>query len=321
MSDMNKNNKLVSKSDKQDAAVTKQIHALKSAEALAEYIVKSETFAKNFKDEDGNVNKSDVIAAIVLGSELGIPPMSAITLGKKLNTDAFFKVMRGKELGLDSISAMTNISIIPNKNGDTVHTGVHVIAKVLLDNKVKFKITEDFTPVYSYISTKTKNKVDVDRWREHIFSVDADTPIQDLNKAKEEGKILCTKRLETRRTTIVFNREGFEEIEISYTLQQATDAGLYKGTTSDGEVVEGKANWNNHPATMLRNRALAIGGRIICADKLQNTYSSEEASEFTDYEIITEDDVKDIIQEQTDNIEESTQTDQETDQESESDQD
>ncbi len=294
--------------------VTRQIGMLKSAEALADYVVSSETFANSFKDEDGNINKSDVIAAIVLGSELGIPPMSAITLGKKLNTDAFFKVMRGRELGLDPISSMTNISVINTSNGATIHTGVHVISKVLIDNKVQFKITEDFAPVYAYISTKTKAEVDVDRWREHIFVIDADTPVVELNKAKEEGKILCTKRLKTRRTTILFNRKGFEEIQISYTLQEATNAGLYRGVSEDGLQVDGKANWNNHPATMLRNRTLTIGGRIICADKLQNTYSNEEVSEFTDYEVIDREDVKEIMQEQRQNIEDNMETnDEQTD--------
>ena len=40
---------------------------------------------------------------------------------------------------------------------------------------------------------------------------------------------------------------------------------------------------------MLRNRPLTIGGRIICGDRLQSTYSNDEASEFTDYEFVKED--------------------------------
>ena len=300
----------IAKVPKYETPVTKQIQALESAEALAKYVTNSDTFARAFKDEDGNVNESDVIAAIVLGSELGIPPMSAITLGRRLDTNAFFKVMRGRELGLDPISSMTNISVIATRNGDTIHTGVHVITKVLIDNKVQFKITEDFTPIYAYISVKTKAEVDVERWKDDIFLVDADTPINALNKAKEEGKILCTKKLLTRRTTVLFNRKGFEPLSISYSLQDATNAGLYKGTTTEGEVVEGKANWNNHPATMLRNRALTIGGRIICADRLQNTYSNEEVSEFTDYDYVIEEDVKDIIKEQKENIENNVKSDE-----------
>lgn len=259
------------------------IHLLEQADKIAEYVATSNTFGQAFKNDKGEISKSDIVAAILLGNDLGIPPMAAITLGKRLNADAYFKVMKGKSLGLDPVSALSSIAVIPTQAGMTVHTGVHVITKVLLDAKVQFEITEDFLPVYGYINVSTKAEVDYERYKDRIYLVDKETSQEEVTKAKQEKKIIAFKKLVNRRTTIVFNRPGFKEVKITYTLQDAIDAGLHRGKSSEGEEVEGKANWNNHPATMLRNRALTIGGRIICGDKLQNVYSSEEASEFTSY--------------------------------------
>lgn len=265
------------------------IDVLQQAEKLAKYVSESKTFGKAFQDEEGKISEGDIVAAIVLGSELGIKPMSAITLGRRLNADAYFKVMKGKALGLDPISSLNSVSIIDTKNGPVIHTGVSVITKVLIDAGVQFEFLEDYTPVYKYVNAKTGTEVDYDRHKDRIYIIDKETSKEDLEKASKEDKILTIKKLATRRTTISFDRVGFKPFTISYTLQDATDAGLYKGITSDGVEVDGKANWNNHPATMLRNRPLTIGGRIVCGDRLQSTYSNDEASEFTDYEFVKED--------------------------------
>lgn len=271
------------------APIDNFINLLEQAEKLAKYVANSNTFGNAFKDEDGKIVEGDIISAIMLGNELGIPPMSAITLGKRLNANAYFKAMKGKALGLDPISSQAAISIIPTQNGEVVHTGVSVITKVLLDNKVQFEFTEDYVPIYKYYNVKTKLEIDAEKHKDNLYTIDAETTEKELTDAKNEGLILCTKRLFTRRTTVHFERPSFKPVTISYTLQDATDAGLYRGTTGEGEQVDGKANWNYHPATMLRNRALTIGGRIICGDKLMSVYSDEEASEFTNFNYVHED--------------------------------
>lgn len=263
------------------------IDTLKQAEQLAKYVSSSKTFGSAFKDEEGNIVEADIISAIMLGNEIGIPPMSAITLGKRLNANAYFKAMKGRALGLDPISSQSAISIIPTQNGDVVHTGVSVITKVLLDSGVQFEFLEDYAPIYKYYNAKTKLEIDIDKHKDKIFVVDTETTEQELKDAKNEGLILCTKKLYTRRTTVHFQRSGFKPLTISYTLQDATDAGLYRGISTYGEEVDGKANWNNHPATMLRNRPLTIGGRIICGDRLMSVYSDDEASEFTPFEDVS----------------------------------
>lgn len=286
------------------------IQSLKDAEELAEYVVNSNTFGVQFEkrvvdtNDDGTPkldkdnkeiyktvkNKSDVIAAIVLGSELGITPMAAITLGKRLDAKAYTKVMRGRKLGLDPMTAIDLIYVIDTQNGPIVSTGVHVISGVLLKNNIKFEYSKDFDPVYEYISFKTSKAVRYDE--DKHFLVDKNSKKEDIAEAKKEGKEFVQRKVVDRITTCVLQREGYKDLTISYSLQNAIDAGLYKGTNSEGEPIDGKANWNNHPATMLRNRTLTIGGRIIAADHLDGMYSNEEAMEFTNYEIVEEEPIK-----------------------------
>lgn len=282
------------------------IQSLKDAEELADYVVNSNTFGVHFEkkvvdtNEDGTPkldkdnkeiykvvkNKSDVIAAIVLGSELGISPMAAITLGARLNAKAYTKVMRGRKLGLDPMTSIDLIHVIPTKNGDTVSTGVHVISGVLLKNGIKFEYLKDFEPVYDYVSIKTGKSIRYDESK-HL-AVDKNTTSEEINEAKKANKEFVQRRITNRVTTCVLKREGYKELTITYSIQDAIDAGLYRGINSDGQQVEGKDNWNKHPATMLRNRTLTIGGRIIGADYLDGMYSNEEAMEFTEYEVVNE---------------------------------
>lgn len=312
MEDNKNKEKGLAKSNTQSSVSTRAnkfnnlIQSLKDAEELADYVVNSKTFGVHFEtkvvdtNEDGTPkldknnneiykvvkNKSDVIAAIVLGSELGISPMAAITLGAKLNAKAYTKVMRGRKLGLDPMTSIDLIHVIPTKNGDTVSAGVHVIAGVLLKNGIKYEYTQDSDPVYDYISLKTGKIVQYDESK-HL-AVDKNTTPEEINKAKEAKKDFVQKRITNRITTCVFKRDGYKDLTITYSLQDATNAGLYRGINEDGEKIDGKDNWNKHPATMLRNRTLTIGGRIIGADYLDGMYSIEEAMEFTEYEVVDE---------------------------------
>jgi hypothetical protein len=308
---MSTDNKLI-KSEQtntvRSTAITNLIDSLKEAEYLAEVVINSETFGKAFEkwvddlnesgnpqfDKDGNKlrktikSKEDVIAAIVLGKELGIPPMAAITLGKTLNAQAYAKVLRGKKLGLDPMTAIQLIHAIPTQNGITYSTGIHVISGTLLKNKIKFKVLEDYDAVMGYTDLKG-NRVKFDK--NIHFVVDANSTEDVIKEQMKANKILVVNKIVDRKTTVEFNREGYDPLIITYTIQEAIDAGLYKGINSDGEKVEGKANWNNHPAVHLRNRAITIGGRIIAADYLDGMYDNAEVIEFTEYKEFKDEDI------------------------------
>lgn len=302
-----KGNKVANKRDSSNPLIKN----LQAAEEIAEFVVNSSTFGTAFEkrevvkddkgdpkpDKDGNKqyvttkNKNDVVAAIMVGQEIGLSPMASITMGGKLNSKAFTKVKRGEALGIDPITALDVVDIIPSNNGDMVSLGVHIISKVLIDNGVKIEFLEDYKPVYVYYKAGTTEEIDLDDY-ENYFVITKEVTKEQVTAAQKAGKLLVVRKY-TRRTTVRLTRyddKGNQTQSITkyYTLQMATDAGLYKGTTTTGETVEGKGNWNNHPYNMLTNRPLTIAGRIIISDKLYGTYSKEEVSEFTDYELADE---------------------------------
>ena len=271
------------------------IAQLRKADLLAEYVIRSDTYGPMFQSpvygEDGITllgykrDKSAVIACITLGFELGIPPMVAVCMNKQLDANAYLKVQKGKSLGLDVTSSLQNVSCIKTKNAVTYHLGVHIITKALIDLKVKIKILEDFKLFYHYTHAAKGYALDVtdeEVNREDKYFV-IGTDKERVIKLLGEG-LIAVNRKEDRRTTIRFIRESIDmDITISYTLQEAIDAGLYRGFHSelvDGDnkplYMAGKDNWNNNPARLLRNRVISIGGNIIGADKLERCYTNDE---------------------------------------------
>ncbi len=277
------------------------IAQLRKADLLAEYVIHSETYGPMFQTpvygEDGITllgykrDKSAVIACITLGFELDIPPMVAVCMNKQLDANAYLKVQKGKSLGLDVTSALQNVSCIRTKNGMTYHLGVHIITKALIDLKVKMQILEDYKPIYHYNHAAKGYALDItdDEVNRETTYFAISTDKKKVAAALEKGLIAVTRKAD-RRTTIRFIRESIDmDITIPYTLQEATDAGLYRGYHSelvDADnkplYVEGKDNWNNNPARMLRNRVISIGGNIIAGDKLEGCYTNDEIEDVLD---------------------------------------
>lgn len=263
---------------------------LEIANKFVDYVMNSSLKA-NFetRDDQGNkvVNPNDIINCIMLGMELGLRPLSAITYGRNLNGNGYISIKRGRELGLDDVAAMQNIHVWQGRDKLIVYTGVHIITKVLIDNGVKIDIIEDAVPLYKYKDLKITNKMYDEFNSDTMFIVTNNTDKEDLKKALAENKTPVNAVKYDVRTTVKLTRPSKnQEISISYSLKQATNAGLYKGINDDGEKVDGKTNWNNHPETHLRGRCITIGGRIIAADKLNGIYSPDEASEVKEAKII-----------------------------------
>lgn len=153
--------------------------------------------------------------------------------------DVMSAILMGKELGLGTMTAISNIYSINGK----ASLGVHVINALLLKAGITYQIMEDYFPVWG-----TKNK----------------------------GLPTEVKAVIDYRTTIKFNRlvkrenGSYKEMEItsSYSISEARMAGLLE-----------KDNWKNHPKTMTKNRALAIGGRMIAGDILLGCYETSELLE------------------------------------------
>lgn len=274
---------------------------MQSFDKFADYIINSDykkAFEKEVKTEDGGkltiVEKSDIVSCMMLGHELGISPMGSIALGKKLNAKSYFSVKKGESLGIDPITSMSKIYNISTSNGDIISLAVDIITKTIIDSKSELTIVRDFDLVPKFyivdtVKTYVGHLYDVldndGILKDKFFIVTKDTKPDDVQKALAEDKIFIQKQGYTNVTSVRGYRPSINlDVTIHYSIQEAIDAGLYKGFHSvdvdqSGKSIytTGKSNWNNHPKAMLRNRAISILGRILVADKLQGSYSHEEA--------------------------------------------
>lgn len=271
---------------------------LKYAKSLVQDVIDSD-FARNFEHEDKDgkttINKADIINNIVLGNEMGITPVASLALGRKLNIDKYFSVIRGKAMGLDPVTSMHKIHNIDIDGKITISADVAIINKCILDAGVETEIIRDARTVPLFYDVLTKeyigHKYDVTgednifHPEYHLLPNQSDKELDNAKLAMSKGLIIIEQKGNTKVTTIKFSRPSSNTtIIISYSLQQAINARLMRGFQNnsydeDGKPVwyKGRPQWINHPETMLRNRVLSIGGRIIAADRLQGIYSNEEA--------------------------------------------
>ena len=274
-------NKLKTVDKHKDVNISTIVDSFEQAEAIAEYIAKSSTYNKAFlevpegEDKTPIPNKSAIVTCLMLGSELGFKPIESIMMGKRLNQEAVMKVHLGNEFGLSSIQAMQHIHIFSSGGRELIVTDIHVINKVLTDAKIKREILDDGSkPFYLYKYYPSKEPVEYDE-RIHVIASKDAIPKADLQAGLEAGRIPVTRHA-TKRALVKLTR-GDESVAIPYTLIQATDAGLYRGTHSiTNEEVAGKANWNNHPETHLIKQSITLGARIIASDRINGMYEADE---------------------------------------------
>ena len=259
------------------------INSFDELDAFVERIATSKNYNRNFinnvTDKDGNVtevpDRATIANVLLLGNEFGFKPVESIILYRDLSTsDAVIKIHKGRDLGLSAINAINNIYIWAGKNGSkTIYTSIHVIYKCLHDAGVIKKVLHDGTiPIVEYYAMDG-SIVDFDD-TVHI-PINTGVSPAELGIALKAGRI-AVKRLTMFKAQVQLTRSD-EVIAIPYTSQQAIDAGLYRGTNSFGEKVDGKDNWNNHLAAHLIKMSVMNGARMIIGDKLQGSmYISEE---------------------------------------------
>ena len=273
---------------------------------FAETILKTEyanNYKKNVKDPvTGEVStiiaKEDIIASLLIGQEIGIKPMGCLALGKNLNAKSYFSVLKGRELGLDPITSISKIYNISTSNGDVLALAVDIINKTIIENSQRVELIRDYELVPMYYVLNTNVYVG------HKYNVVDEKGILKSNyfiykngmKPEEVAANLSKIIIQATGYTHVTSLRivtNIKDTTYHYSIQEAIDAGLYMGyhsTLKDAKgnplYVSGKSNWNNHPATMLRNRVTSIGGRDSVPHKLQGSYSHEEVAEFTNAIVI-----------------------------------
>jgi hypothetical protein len=236
------------------------------------------------KDENGLPTKTkvvirdeDIISCILLGRELGLSDMVSITFGKALDRIAYFKVMKGRSLGLDAITSLSRIFAYEDRDGKMIiGTDAAAINASVTKVGITFEIIEDFKSKKYYRDSKTKVFLGYDFDDDWVVVNRGAT-----QKAKDgiaEGKFPVLEDI-TQYSKAVFHRKNWSDHTETYSLLEATEAGLYKGFKFDGTEEKGKFAWNANPKRILTTRLIAIGQSRIAGDVLNGTYTTDEVLE------------------------------------------
>jgi len=230
----------------------------------------------------------DALFCIVLGSELGLNPMTSVTLGNLLNRESTLAVWKGKGLGLDAVTSIENIHVFQTSNGLKSYTGVHIITSALNRNNIKHEIIRNATNLYEYFdvsSGKTPilyKEEDIIRNENNFQIVTSLTSKEDYDTHKIQVGI--TSKVYDLGTIVKFtksvpidsaNKTGVVTHFEVFTVKMAEKAGLL-----------GKDNWK-YLSKMLYDRCIGGGGRIIGAEFLQGIYTNNEIKDtFNDVVVI-----------------------------------
>lgn len=261
--------------------ITRNLAVLGEYRTFAESLINTDLGAR-FKEnvvKDGIatevINIDNMVTCLLTGQELGLSPMTSLAYGRNLNLDAIQKVELGKTLGLSVTASLKNIFCFESGGTRQVYTGINVVEGCLNKHHIDIDINEDFVPVYKYFNLQLDKPIIEFNPDRHI---DVDEYNDDYVRAAmaEKGMVPVSRVIDTYRTTVSLIRKG-KKTTISYTLQEAIDAGLKSGKHSiTGADVKGKDNWDKHTRALMRKMAIMLAARICANDILNGMYCDVE---------------------------------------------
>lgn len=261
--------------------ITRNLAVLGEYRTFAESLINTDLGAR-FKEnvvKDGIatevINIDNMVTCLLTGQELGLSPMTSLAYGRNLNLDAIQKVELGKTLGLSVTASLKNIFCFESGGTRQVYTGINVVEGCLNKHHIDIDIDEDFVPVYKYFNLQLDKPIIEFNPDRHI---DVDEYNDDYVRAAmaEKGMVPVSRVIDTYRTTVSLIRKG-KKTTISYTLQEAIDAGLKSGKHSiTGADVKGKDNWDKHTRALMRKMAIMFAARICANDILNGMYCDVE---------------------------------------------
>lgn len=261
--------------------ITRNLAVLGEYRTFAESLINTDLGAR-FKEnvvKDGIatevINIDNMVTCLLTGQELGLSPMTSLAYGRNLNLDAIQKVELGKTLGLSVTASLKNIFCFESGGTRQVYTGINVVEGCLNKHHIDIDIDEDFVPVYKYFNLQLDKPIIEFNPDRHI---DVDEYNDDYVRAAmaEKGMVPVSCVIDTYRTTVSLIRKG-KKTTISYTLQEAIDAGLKSGKHSiTGADVKGKDNWDKHTRALMRKMAIMLAARICANDILNGMYCDVE---------------------------------------------
>lgn len=261
--------------------ITRNLAVLGEYRTFAESLINTDLGAR-FKEnvvKDGIatevINIDNMVTCLLTGQELGLSPMTSLAYGRNLNLDAIQKVELGKTLGLSVTASLKNIFCFESGGTRQVYTGINVVEGCLNKYHIDIDIDEDFVPVYKYFNLQLDKPIIEFNPDRHI---DVDEYNDDYVRAAmaEKGMVPVSRVIDTYRTTVSLIRKG-KKTTISYTLQEAIDAGLKSGKHSiTGADIKGKDNWDKHTRALMRKMAIMLAARICANDILNGMYCDVE---------------------------------------------
>lgn len=261
--------------------ITRNLAVLGEYRTFAESLINTDLGAR-FKEnvvKDGIatevINIDNMVTCLLTGQELGLSPMTSLAYGRNLNLDAIQKVELGKTLGLSVTASLKNIFCFESGGTRQVYTGINIVEGCLNKHHIDIDIDEDFVPVYKYFNLQLDKPIIEFNPDRHI---DVDEYNDDYVRAAmaEKGMVPVSRVIDTYRTTVSLIRKG-KKTTISYTLQEAIDAGLKSGKHSITSAdVKGKDNWDKHTRALMRKMAIMLAARICANDILNGMYCDVE---------------------------------------------
>lgn len=261
--------------------ITRNLAVLGEYRTFAESLINTDLGAR-FKEnvvKDGIatevINIDNMVTCLLTGQELGLSPMTSLAYGRNLNLDAIQKVELGKTLGLSVTASLKNIFCFESGGTRQVYTGINVVEGCLNKHHIDIDIDEDFVPVYKYFNLQLDKPIIEFNPDRHI---DVDEYNDDYVRAAmaEKGMVPVSRVIDTYRTTVSLIRKG-KKTTISYTLQEAIDAGLKSGKHSITSAdIKGKDNWDKHTRALMRKMAIMLAARICANDILNGMYCDVE---------------------------------------------
>ena len=261
--------------------ITRNLAVLGEYRTFAESLINTDLGAR-FKEnvvKDGIatevINIDNIVTCLLTGQEVGLSRRTSLADGVNLYLDAIQKVELGKTLGLSVTASLKNIFCFESGGTRQVYTGINVVEGCLNKHHIDIDIDEDFVPVYKYFNLQLDKPIIEFNPDRHI---DVDEYNDDYVRAAmaEKGMVPVSRVIDTYRTTVSLIRKG-KKTTISYTLQEAIDAGLKSGKHSiTGADVKGKDNWDKHTRALMRKMAIMLAARICANDILNGMYCDVE---------------------------------------------
>ena len=271
---------------------------LEDLDRFATFVSESDTLSAQFKknDKDGHpipINKSDIVACVLIGNEIGLSPILSLQLGSRINPNSILAVQRGREMGLSSIDALEQIHIlIDKKTGKiTTHTGLHVVKASLLRAGITHRFITNYAPVYKYITPEG-----IELRKDEVFDNDGEVkrsvaildPMSitegQIKEATDKNKDVVLKTYLYHESRVVFTRNINNETitrEYSFNSDEARSAGYLPAQTADG-VIDGRPSWIRMPHRMFPKEVYIYGARDIADDILRGMLVHHEAAMIMD---------------------------------------